>query len=61
MKVKGNSIKKQKVHLQKAKDIGGINSVPPLAITKLLAIKIGWINSKMYGKRLFLLGSFKKF
>jgi hypothetical protein len=39
--VNGNNIKKQQVHLQNAREIGGINSVPPRAITKLLAIKIG--------------------
>ena len=39
--VKGNNIKKTTVHLQKANEIGGTNSTPPLATTKLLAIKIG--------------------
>ena len=38
---KGNKIIKQKNHLQKASDNGGINSVPPLAIIRLLAMKIG--------------------
>ena len=53
--VKGNNIKKHNVHLQNASEIGGINSVPPLAITKLLAIKIGWINNKKYGIKVLLL------
>ena len=38
---KGNNIRKTTVHLQKAKEIGGTYSTPPLATTKLLAIKIG--------------------
>ena len=41
VKVKGNSIKKTAAHLQKAKEIGGTYSTPPLATIKLLAIKIG--------------------
>jgi hypothetical protein len=41
LKVKGNNIKNTAVHLQKAKEIGGTNSTPPLATTKLLAINIG--------------------
>ena len=41
IKVKGNNIKKTTVHLQKAKEIGGTYSTPPLATIKLLAIKIG--------------------
>ena len=47
MNVKGNKITKQKNHLQNAKEIGGINSVPPLAIIRLLAINIGWINKSV--------------
>jgi hypothetical protein len=39
--VNGSNIKKTAVHLQKAKDIGGTYSTPPLATIKLLAIKIG--------------------
>ena len=39
--IKGNNIKKTTGHLQKASDMGGTNSTPPLATTKLLAIKIG--------------------
>ena len=35
MYVKGNNIKKTIVHLQKANDIGGTNSTPPLATTRL--------------------------
>ena len=41
LKVKGSNIKKTAAHLQKAKEIGGTNSTPPLATIKLLAIKIG--------------------
>ena len=41
LKVKGNNIKKTAVHLQKAREIGGTYSTPPLATIKLLAIKIG--------------------
>ena len=52
--VKGNKIKKTTVHLQKASEIGGTNSTPPLATTKLLAIKIGWINNNDNGKILVL-------
>ena len=39
--VNGSNIKKTSVHLQKANEIGGTNSTPPRATTKLLAIKIG--------------------
>ena len=48
--VKGNNNKKTTAHLQKAKDIGGTYSTPPLATIKLLAIKIGWINNNKKGK-----------
>ena len=34
--------------------MGGTNSTPPLATTKLLAIKIGWINKSESGKKLIL-------
>ena len=34
---------------QNASEIGGTNSTPPLATTKLLAIKIGCINSNDNG------------
>ena len=44
-KVKDNRIKETKNHLQNANEIGGINSTPPRATIKLLAIKIGWIKS----------------
>ena len=44
--VKGINIKKTKNHLQKAKDMGGTYSTPPLATTKLLAINAGWINNR---------------
>jgi len=50
LKVKGSNIKKTKVHLQKAKEIGGTYSTPPLATIKLLAIKIGWISNNKNGK-----------
>ena len=39
--VNGNRIIKTNVHLQNAKEIGGTNSTPPLATTKLEAMKIG--------------------
>ena len=45
-------MRKQANHLQKAKDKGGINSVPPLATTKFDAIKIGWINKSENAKKL---------
>ena len=41
MYVKGNNIRKTTVHLQKANEIGGTNSTPPLATIKFDAIKIG--------------------
>ena len=47
---KGKRIKTTTAHLQKAKEIGGTCSVPPLATIKLLAIKIGWINSNKKDK-----------
>ena len=52
--VKGNNIKKTTVHRQKASEIGGTNSTPPLATTKLLAMKIGCINNNDSGKKLIL-------
>jgi hypothetical protein len=39
--VKGSNIKKTKNHLQKANDMGGTYSTPPLATTRLLAINAG--------------------
>ena len=45
----GNKIKKTNVQRQNASEIGGTNSTPPLATTKLLAIKIGCINSNDNG------------
>jgi len=39
--VKGINIRKTKNHLQKANDIGGTNSTPPLATIRLLAINAG--------------------
>ena len=59
-KVKGNNIKKTKVHLQKASEIGGTNSTPPLATIRLLAINIGWMNNNDNGRKL-LFKFFKKF
>ena len=50
----GSKIIKTIVHLQNAKEIGGINSTPPLATTKLLAIKIGCMNSKRNDQEFFL-------
>ena len=50
LRVKGSNIKKTAAHLQKAKEIGGTYSTPPLATIKLLAIKIGWINNNRKGK-----------
>ena len=41
IKKKGIRIRKTVSHLQKAKEIGGTYSTPPLAIIKLVAIKIG--------------------
>ena len=53
--VKGKRIKNTTVHLQKANEIGGTKSTPPLATTKLEAIKIGWINNKEKANKLFFL------
>ena len=53
--VNGNRIMNTTVHLQNANEIGGTNSTPPLATTKLDAIKIGWINKSEKAKKLFLL------
>jgi len=41
LKVKGINNKNTAAHLQKAREIGGTYSTPPLATIKLLAIKIG--------------------
>ena len=49
--VKGNRINTTDTHLQNAKEIGGTYSTPPLATTRLLAIKIGWINKSEYAKK----------
>ena len=43
------------VHLQNANEIGGTNSTPPLATTKLDAIKIGWINKSEKARKVFFL------
>ena len=53
--VNGNRIIKTNVHLQNAKEIGGTNSTPPLATTKLEAMKIGWINNREKANKLFFL------
>ena len=45
---------KTKVHLQNAKEIGGTNSIPPLATIKLEDIKIGWIKSNEKAKKFLL-------
>ena len=41
LKVKGINNKNTAAHLQKAREIGGTYSTPPLATIKLLAMKIG--------------------
>ena len=43
----GLKIIKTLAHLQKAKEMGGTCSTPPLAIIKFVAIKIGWTKSKI--------------
>jgi len=53
MIVNGKRIIKTAVHLQKANEIGGTNSTPPLATTKLEAMKIGCINKSDNAKKLF--------
>ena len=53
--VNGKRIIKTNVHLQNAKEIGGTNSTPPLATTKLEAMKIGWINNREKANKLFFL------
>ena len=53
--VNGKRIIKTAVHLQKANEIGGTNSTPPLATTKLEAMKIGCINKSDNAKKLFFL------
>jgi len=53
--VKGRSIKTTTAHLQKANEIGGTYSTPPLATIKLDAINIGWINKSEKAKKLFFL------
>ena len=51
MYVKGKRIKKTNVHLQNAREIGGIYSTPPLATTRFDAIKIGCINKSESAKK----------
>ena len=53
--INGNRIINTTVHLQNANEIGGTNSTPPLATTKLDAIKIGWINKSEKARKLFFL------
>ena len=43
------------VHRQKAREIGGTNSTPPLATIKLLAMNTGCKNNKKYGNTRLLL------
>ena len=47
LKKKGNKIINTVSHLQKAREIGGTYSTPPLATIMLVAIKIGWTKSKI--------------
>ena len=54
-KLNSKRIMKTTSHLQKANDIGGTYSTPPLATIKLLAINIGWINSNKKGSTLLFL------
>ena len=42
---------KTSVHLQNPRETGGTNGTAPLAMAKLLAIKIGCIKSKINGKK----------
>ena len=49
-KLNTSKIKKTNSHLQNAKEIGGTYSTPPLATTKLLAMKIGCMKSSKKGK-----------
>ena len=53
--INGKIIINTTVHLQNANEIGGTNSTPPLATTKLDAINMGWINKRENAKRLFFL------
>ena len=54
IKLKKNNIKNTSDHLQNDNEIGGTNSTPPLATTKFVAIKIGWINRSEYGIKIEL-------
>ena len=47
---KGNKIANTTNQRQKANEIGGTYSTPPLATIILVAINIGWTSSKIYGK-----------
>ena len=47
LKKKGNKIINTVSHLQKASEIGGTYSTPPLATIILVAINIGWTKSKI--------------
>ena len=53
--INGKIIINTTVHLQNANEIGGTNSTPPLATTKLDAIKIGWINKSEKARKVFFL------
>ena len=44
---KGNKIRNTKNHLQKANEIGGTYSTPPLATIIFVAINIGWTNNNI--------------
>ena len=58
--MKGNRRKNTNVHLQKANEIGGTNSTPPLATIKFDAINIGCINKRdKANKFLFWLDNYK--
>jgi hypothetical protein len=53
--INGKIIINTTVHLQNANEIGGTISTPPLATTKLDAIKIGWINKSEKARKVFFL------
>ena len=58
--MKGKRRKNTNVHLQKANEIGGTNSTPPLATIKFDAMNIGWINKRdKANKFLFWLDNYK--
>ena len=51
LKKNGIKITNTVSHLQNASETGGTNGTAPLAMAKLLAIKIGCIKSKINGKK----------